>query len=100
VIRHRGRDKLAIFTGIIASGDTLVKDPVQRDRIGKSTGALAIEMEGAGLAEAAHGSARQWFLVRGLVDYCDTHKNDVWHGYAAAAAAAVTVTILSMIKEN
>lgn len=100
VIRPRGRNHLTIFAGLIASGDTLVKDPTHRDLIGDSTGALAIEMEGAGLAEAAHGCARQYFLVRGLVDYCDTRKNDVWHGYAAAAAGAVTVTILSLIRES
>ncbi|OLN92294.1 Kinesin light chain 1 [Colletotrichum chlorophyti] len=27
-------------------------------------------------------------VVRGISDYCDSHKNDQWHGYAAAVAAA------------
>jgi nucleoside phosphorylase len=27
-------------------------------------------------------------VIRGISDYCDTHKNDIWHGYAAAVAAA------------
>ncbi|KEQ96337.1 hypothetical protein AUEXF2481DRAFT_38593 [Aureobasidium subglaciale EXF-2481] len=27
-------------------------------------------------------------VVRGISDYCNSHKNDKWHGYAAAVAAA------------
>lgn len=28
-------------------------------------------------------------IVRGISDYCDSYGNEQWHGYAAAAAAAV-----------
>jgi hypothetical protein len=27
-------------------------------------------------------------VTRGICDYSDTHKNDIWQGYAAATAAA------------
>jgi nucleoside phosphorylase len=27
-------------------------------------------------------------VIRGVSDYCDAHKNNIWHGYAAAVAAA------------
>jgi nucleoside phosphorylase len=27
-------------------------------------------------------------VIRGISDYCDSYKNDQWHGYAAATAAA------------
>ena len=27
-------------------------------------------------------------VIRGISDYCDSHKNNQWHGYAAAVAAA------------
>jgi hypothetical protein len=32
-------------------------------------------------------SALRWKL-RGISDYADSHKNDGWHGYASASAAA------------
>jgi nucleoside phosphorylase len=28
-------------------------------------------------------------IIGGVSDYCNSHKNDLWQGYAAAAAAAV-----------
>jgi nucleoside phosphorylase len=27
-------------------------------------------------------------VIRGISDYCDSHKNDQWQGYASATAAA------------
>ena len=27
-------------------------------------------------------------VIRGISDYCDSHKNDKWQGYAAVSAAA------------
>ncbi|KAI2826232.1 hypothetical protein CBS133816_7636 [Aspergillus niger] len=37
-------------------------------------------------------------VIRGICDYADSHKNDVWHEYAAAAAAAVAKEILRFIE--
>jgi hypothetical protein len=36
-------------------------------------------------------------VIRGVCDYADSHKNDVWHGYAAATAAAYAKEFLSII---
>jgi nucleoside phosphorylase len=36
--------------------------------------------------------------IRGISDYCDTHKNDDWHQYAALAAAAYAKELLSVIQ--
>lgn len=89
--RASGIPRLA--SGLIASGNLVVKDRAKRSELAR-LGALAIEMEGAGVASSAWVSEREYFAVRGVVDYADGTKNNVWHNYGAAAAAAVLRTIL------
>ena len=36
-------------------------------------------------------------VIRGICDYSDTHKNDIWQGYAAATAAAYAKELLCII---
>jgi nucleoside phosphorylase len=61
----------------------VVKDTKLRDELAKEHGLLCFEMEAAGaLADFP------CIVICGISDYCDSHKNDQWHGYAAAAAAA------------
>jgi hypothetical protein len=37
-------------------------------------------------------------VIRGICDYADTHKNDVWQKYAAITAAAFAKELLSVVK--
>jgi hypothetical protein len=39
----------------------------------------------------------QCLAVRGICDYCDSHKSKKWQGYAALAAAAYTKTLLDVV---
>ncbi|OQV09531.1 hypothetical protein CLAIMM_13644 [Cladophialophora immunda] len=78
-----------IHYGIVASGNKVVKDPVFRDNLRTSYGALCVEMEAAGLANISPS-----LTVRGICDYADSHKNNEYHPYAAAAAAAWTKELL------
>jgi nucleoside phosphorylase len=36
-------------------------------------------------------------VIRGVYDYADAHKNDVWHRYAATTAAAYAKEFLSIV---
>ncbi|KAH6693976.1 ankyrin repeat-containing domain protein [Plectosphaerella plurivora] len=74
-----------IHYGIIASGNTLVKDAATRDQIIRDVGedCLCFEMEAAGLMNQF-----PCVVIRGICDYADSHKNDMWQQYAAATAAA------------
>lgn len=74
-----------IHYGIIASGNTLVKDAATRNKIIKHVGGdcLCVEMEAAGLMN--HFPC---LVIRGICDYADAHKNDRWQCYASATAAA------------
>ena len=79
--------------GIVASGNQVIKNGIKRGKIAEAhPGVMAIEMEAAGLMNV-FGCA----TIRGICDYADSHKNDGWHKYASAAAAAVAKEILSII---
>ncbi len=86
-----------IHYGIIASGNTLVKDAVERDRIAEDIGkdCICVEMEAAGLMN--HFPC---LVIRGICDYADTHKNDKWQRYAAATAAAYSRELLDYVPSR
>jgi nucleoside phosphorylase len=53
-------------------------------------------MEGAGVAEGAWNCGRAYFVVRGIVDYCDSSKGDAWQPYAALCAAAYAKSLIEL----
>ncbi len=77
-----------VFTGPIASANKLLKNPHKRDQLRDQFGVMAIEMEGAGIADATWEHESTYLVVRGVCDYCDRNKNDEWQNYAAIVAAA------------
>jgi nucleoside phosphorylase len=83
-----------IFLGPIASANTLLKDPVRRDALRDQFGAKAVEMEGSGVADATWNHGVGYLVVRGICDYCDAKKNDIWQNYAAMTAAAYVRALL------
>ncbi|PIG80286.1 hypothetical protein AARAC_011254 [Aspergillus arachidicola] len=80
-------DNPMIHHGLIASANQLMKDASIRDKLVAEKGVLCFEMEAAGLMN--HFPC---LVIRGICDYSDTHKNDLWQGYAAMAAAAIQKT--------
>jgi nucleoside phosphorylase len=80
--------------GKIGSSDVLVVNERVRDELAARHGVLAFEMEAAGIAESVAGRGVGWFMVRGIVDYCDRHKNDRWHSYASLAAGGCVREVL------
>ncbi|KAI1378089.1 nucleoside phosphorylase domain-containing protein [Hypoxylon crocopeplum] len=89
----RESEEPKIHYGLMASGDSVVKNAVRRDAAARNLGdILCFEMEAAGLTTEFPG-----IVIRGISDYADSHKNDDWHYYAAAAAAACTKELLSYL---
>lgn len=78
--------------GLIGSGDQVMKNVRKRDSIGKQWNLLCFEMESAGFMDQL-----QPLVIRGICDYCDSHKNKKWQAYAALAAAAYAKVFLSNI---
>ena len=63
---------------------------MKRDALGRKYGVRAIEMEGAGIADATWNHEAGYLVIRGISDYCDSTKGDDWQKYAAVVAAAHT----------
>jgi ankyrin repeat protein/nucleoside phosphorylase len=78
-----------VHYGLIASGNQVIKHGVTRTRLTEELGILCFEMEAAGLMNNF-----PCIVVRGICDYCDSHKNKKWQRYAAATAAAYAKELL------
>ncbi|KAK5203135.1 hypothetical protein LTR96_011434 [Exophiala xenobiotica] len=83
----------AVHYGVIVSGNRLMKNAVVRDQLGRELGAKCIEMEAAGLMNDF-----PCIVIRGICDYADSHKNDVWQEYAAATAAGFATELLATVR--
>lgn len=84
VNRHlRPSEQPKIHYGGIASGNRVIKNAQVRDDVSRKLGAICFEMEAAGLIDHFH-----CLVIRGICDYCDSHKLKNWQRYAAAVAAA------------
>jgi hypothetical protein len=96
VLVQRGRrldaKRTRVWYGSIGSGDTLMKNARQRDRLRDKYGLIGLEMEAAGTMDCIPVG-----VIRGVCDYGDEHKNKDWQPYAAAMAAAYAKAILAEI---
>lgn len=82
-----------VHRGLILSGSGVVKNPEDRLRLRRGhSDAICFEMEAAGIVDEIPCR-----VVRGICDYADTHKQDGWHYYAAAVAAAYGKALLLKI---
>lgn len=78
-----------VHIGVVGSGDTLLTDPRKRDELRDKFKVRAVEMEASGVRAAAAAVDAHYIVVRGIVDYCDGAKGDLWHMTAVTKAAAV-----------
>ncbi|KRQ07237.1 hypothetical protein [Bradyrhizobium manausense] len=92
--RLDGRPKL--IRGVIGASDTLVKDATFRDEVAAKFNLRAMEMEGAGVLEAAWNFGQSAMIVRGVCDY-GAGKNDTWQRYAALTASAVSLCLIARV---
>lgn len=81
-----------VHYGTIGSANALVRDSLTRKKLKQDSGIICVEMEAAGLMEAF-----PCLVIRGICDYADSHKNNIWQPYAAATAAAYMKEVLLMI---
>jgi nucleoside phosphorylase len=89
-----------VHRGAVASADILQKNPNVRDMLRDKWDVRAIEMEGSGVQHAAWAQGKDVMVVRGICDYCDHNKNDVWHPYASLVAAAYTRALIEVLPDE
>ncbi|KAL4781230.1 violaceus kinesin [Aspergillus varians] len=85
-------DEPHIHYGVIASGNQVMKDARARDLIAQELDILCFEMEAAGLMDEIPS-----LVIRGICDYCDSHKHKEWQPYAAFVAAAYAKAVLMQV---
>jgi nucleoside phosphorylase len=86
--------EVVVHYGTIASGNRVIKNAIERDRISADLGGvLCFEMEAAGLMNSF-----PCLVIRGICDYADSHKNKRWQPYASGTAAAYAKEVLSLIS--
>lgn len=79
-----------VHFGLVASGDSILRSGEDRDKIAEKEGAIAFEMESAGIWDIF-----PCLVIKGACDYADSHKSKLWQRYAAATAAACAKAFLN-----
>lgn len=100
LVTRRARNlpcKPQVHYGIVASGNMVIKNGVERDRIDQryENSILCFEMEAAGLMNNF-----PCLVIRGISDYADSHKSDLWRNRAIAVASAYAKELLSLIEPS
>ncbi|KAJ5367345.1 hypothetical protein N7541_001286 [Penicillium brevicompactum] len=92
-------DAPAVHYGLIGSSSRVLYNAGYRDRISAQTGILCYESGAGGYMSglSGHGPKVPFLLIRGICDYCDSHRNQVWRGYASIVAAAYAKDLLRHI---
>jgi len=89
-MRRRSVEDFSIHYGYYASDSTIMRDGPTRDQLAKD-GVLGFDTEATGVtALDIIGS----FVIKGVCDYADCHKNDTWQQHAAATAACVAKAVI------
>lgn len=93
--QNRGRAPLYTI-GPILSSNHLIKDPARlRDILKAHRSVLAVEMEAAGVYDAAYGTPHYPVIaIRGISDIVGLQRDRRWTAYACQAAAALTYAFI------
>lgn len=92
---ERMSEEPQVFYGPIGSANQVLKNAEQRDLLWKKHKVLCVEMEAAGVMNTF-----SCLIIRGICDYADSHKSKIWQEYAAAAAAAYSKLLLSVLRDH
>ncbi|OQV03529.1 NACHT domain-containing protein [Cladophialophora immunda] len=96
VTRQPREQRVVVHYGTIASGNQVMRDAIERDKVSAELGGvLCFEMEAAGLMNSF-----PCLVIRGICDYADSHKSKKWQAYAAGTAAAYAKEVLSVVRAN
>ena len=89
--KSRENQEIVIHYGTIASGNQVMRDAAERDRVSSQLGGvLCFEVEAAGLMNSF-----PCLVIRSICDYADSHKNKRWQAYAAATYAEELFSVVS-----
>lgn len=76
-----------VTKGLITSGDAFINSSAMRDDIVKRTGALAVDMESAAIAQVALLNEVPCLIIRSISDMADDDADETYDDFEAKAAA-------------
>lgn len=89
----------SVHYGLIASSETVVASKQKMDSLLKIHRKLrALAQEGYAVAKVAHDREVKFLEIRGICDFGDENKNDIWHDYASDVVTAYAVGLLRCIR--
>ncbi|KAF6827685.1 ankyrin repeat protein [Colletotrichum musicola] len=94
-IIEREPREMKIHYGLIVSGPMVITSPFWRHSLHRPDIGANVLCYEIGVAGAAALLDFPCLVIRGICDYCDSHKNKAWQEHAAAVAAAFAVELLS-----
>ncbi len=85
-----------MIIGDVLSGEELINDNTLRNKLQKAfPTSIGGEMEGAGLYAACTDKDKKWILVKGICDFADGKKTDVYQPIAATAAVNLCLAVFN-----
>jgi adenosylhomocysteine nucleosidase len=87
----------AVRLGTIATTDAFVASELVRDALGRETGALAVEMEGAAIAVVAERFGVPWLVVRAVSDRAGTDSGLDFQAFLAAASSSAAELVRQLL---
>ncbi|KAL2858062.1 hypothetical protein BJX68DRAFT_278189 [Aspergillus pseudodeflectus] len=91
----RPTDEPRIHYGLIASGNQVMKNATKRDAIAGQMDILLLRNGSSRVGRPALG-----LVIRGICDYCDSHKHKQWQGHAALTAAVYASDLLETVPTH
>lgn len=81
---------LKAMMGRIGSANMVLANKEDRDKLFNEEKIIAVDMEGAGVADAAWEREKGYLVIRAICDYCDSEKSDKFHDLASYSVAFFT----------
>lgn len=76
-----------VMKGLITSGDSFINSSAMKDDISSRTGALAVDMESAAVAQVALLNEVPCLIIRSISDMADDDADETYDNFEAKAAA-------------
>ena len=100
-MKEFGINNIRMHKGVIASGDQFISDKCVKDEIVRTTPqVLAVEMEGASIAQVCHQSGMQYCVVRIVSDAGDDHAAVDFNKFCDKIAGDACAQILENIVDR
>lgn len=91
-------DDVEIYEGTIASGDQFIAGQEQADRIVRLFSAMAVEMEGAAIAQVAYINQVPFVIIRGISDNADHNASLSFEEYVKVSSEVTANVVCKMME--